>query len=253
MQEQNFYFAVTVVWVVLAIASSAALFFTTAPYGKFARDGYGALVNRTAGWVIMESPAVWMMVFFFMIGDRTSNAVAMVFLSLWLLHYVQRTYVFPFRMRGKSQSITLVTVALGFLFNAGNAYLNGRYLFWLSPPYETSWFGDPRFIAGLFLFFVGFAINIRSDSILRSLRKPGETGYKIPQGGMFRFVSAANYFGELIEWAGWAVLTWSPAGAVFFFWTAANLVPRGVSQHKWYLEKFSDYPTERKAIIPFLY
>lgn len=32
------------------------------------------------------------------------------------------------------------------------------------------------------VFFVGMTINIHSDHVLRNLRKPGETGYKIPRG-----------------------------------------------------------------------
>jgi 3-oxo-5-alpha-steroid 4-dehydrogenase 1 len=30
----------------------------------------------------------------------------------------------------------------------------------------------------------------------------------------------------------------------------ANLIPRARSNHKWYLENFSDYPSERKALVP---
>jgi protein-S-isoprenylcysteine O-methyltransferase Ste14 len=69
---------------------------------------------------------------------------------------------------------------------------------------------------------------------------------------MYRFVSAPNYLGELIEWTGWAVLTWSAAGATFAFFTAANLVPRALTHHRWYRETFDDYPPERRAIVPFL-
>lgn len=43
--------------------------------------------------------------------------------------------------------------------------------------YDSSWFSDPRFVAGAGLFFAGMAINIHSDGILRNLRKPGETGW----------------------------------------------------------------------------
>ena len=86
-----------------------------------------------------------------------------------------------------------------------------------------------------------------------NLRKPGETGYKIPQGGFYRWVSAPNYFGELLEWLGWAIATWSLAGFSFLVYTAANLGPRAITNHKWYLEKFDDYPEERKALVPFLF
>ena len=65
-------------------------------------------------------------------------------------------------------------------------------------------------------------------------------------------MSSPNYLGEMIEWLGWAIMTWSLAGLVFFFWTVANLLPRAVANHKWYKKKFPDYPSDRKAIIPYL-
>ena len=39
-----------------------------------------------------------------------------------------------------------------------------------------------RVLIGVFIFSAGFIVNLQSDSILRNLRKPGETGYKIPRG-----------------------------------------------------------------------
>lgn len=95
----------------------------------------------------------------------------------------------------------------------------------------------------------GFALNLHSDNTLLKLRKPGETGYSIPQGGGFRYVSCPNYLGEVMEWAGWALATWSLAGLAFFVFTAANLVPRALSHHRWYRERFEDYPPGRRAII----
>ncbi len=111
----------------------------------------------------------------------------------------------------------------------------------------------PAFLAGLVLFFAGMAINVWSDEILLRLRDGGGNGYKIPQGGFYRWVSCPNYLGELIEWTGWAMMAWSPAALVFIVWTAANLVPRARSNHRWYQEQFSGYPRDRKAIFPFVY
>jgi hypothetical protein len=53
-----------------------------------------------------------------------------------------------------------------------------------------------------------------------------------------------------MEWAGWAVLTWSFAGASFAAWTVANLAPRARANHLWYRKNFPAYPPERKALIP---
>jgi steroid 5-alpha reductase family enzyme len=96
-------------------------------------------------------------------------------------------------------------------------------------------------------------LNISSDSILIDLKKQNGNSYKIPQKGLFRLVSSPNYLGEIIEWSGWAIATWSLPGLAFALWTAANLVPRARSNHQWYKKEFTDYPESRKALIPFIF
>ncbi len=146
--------------------------------------------------------------------------------------------------------MTLAIALLGMLFNTGNGYLNGRWLFTLSGGYPISWLADPRFLLGLALFLAGLSVNTQADRALRQLRRPGESGYKIPQGGLFRWISCPNYLGEMIEWIGWAIATWSWPGLAFAVWVAANLVPRAQAHHRWYHEHFPDYPPERKALLP---
>lgn len=251
--ERECYAWLLIAWVVVGAGAFIALQFLAAPYGRHSRPGWGPTIHRTAGWVIMESPAVFVFLACFLVSSRRSDPAAMVFLLLWLLHYVNRVLIYPFRLRGGQLRMPVSIMAMGFSFNVMNAYLQGRGLFTLGPTRGVEWFGDPRFIVGLLLFLGGYALNLQSDSILRGLRAPGDNGYRIPFGGAFRLVSCPNYFGELIEWLGWAILTWSPAGLVFFLWTAANLVPRARAHHRWYLEHFPGYPVERKAVIPFLY
>jgi len=111
-------------------------------------------------------------------------------------------------------------------------------------------------------------INLRADFILRTLRRPGEKCYKIPHGGMFKYVSCANFLGEIIEWIGYAIYAQSTASLAFALFTAANTIPRAKLHHKyflyffinliiyfrWYLNKFgNNYPQDRKAVIPFIY
>jgi steroid 5-alpha reductase family enzyme len=141
---------------------------------------------------------------------------------------------------------------MAIVFNAINATLNARWVSELGS-YPASWFGEPRCWIGVFLFVTGFAVNLRSDGILLSLRKPGEHDYRIPRGGAFRWLSSPNYVAELVEWAGWAIATWSLAGLAFFCFTFANLVPRAVANHRWYLRTFPDYPKERRAVVPWVW
>jgi 3-oxo-5-alpha-steroid 4-dehydrogenase 1 len=138
-------------------------------------------------------------------------------------------------------------------FNGVNGALNGWFLSEMGTHlHSNAWLVDPRFIVGILLFAAGFFLAKHSDAILGNLRKPGETGYKIPQGGAYRFVSCPNYLGEMLQWTGFAIAGWSLPALAFVCFTAANLIPKALSSHRWYREKFSDYPSSRKAVIPFL-
>jgi steroid 5-alpha reductase family enzyme len=147
--------------------------------------------------------------------------------------------------------IPVVLTLMAITFNVLNAYINARWVSHLGD-YRTDWLLDPRFLAGAALFLGGLALNIGSDRTLRRLRRPGESGYRIPYGGGYRWVSCPNYLGEIVEWFGWALATWSAAGLAFALYTTANLAPRAVAHHGWYRERFTDYPTGRRALVPYV-
>jgi steroid 5-alpha reductase family enzyme len=252
MRETVFFYWFLIGWTVLAVIIFASLFFVSAPYGRHARRGWGQVIDPKWGWFVMEFPALSAPFFFFFFSQRSQNVVAVIFFVIWEIHYIQRTLIYPVMMKKSLHRMPLFVMFMGLFFNICNGYLNSRYLFTLSSPYPLRWLSDPRFILGVAMFSAGFVINIHSDSILRSLRRKGETGYKIPKGGAFKYISSPNYFGEILEWAGWGIATWSLPGAAFAFWTVANLVPRARANHSWYLSTFPDYPKTRKAIIPFV-
>jgi steroid 5-alpha-reductase/3-oxo-5-alpha-steroid 4-dehydrogenase 1 len=236
----------------LAATVFLALQLIVAPYGRHTRAGWGPQISSTAGWLIMEAPASLFFLAVYLFGENRFAAAPLALLLLWQIHYVNRAFVFPFRRRGGDKPIPLAIPLVALLFNLPNAYLNARWLSHFSS-YQLSWLWDPRFIAGTALFFFGMGVNWQADRILRELRKPGESGYKVPTGGLYRLVSCPNYLGEIIEWSGWALATWSLPGLMFAVWTAANLVPRARANHKWYRETFRDYPPKRKAVLPGLY
>jgi protein-S-isoprenylcysteine O-methyltransferase Ste14 len=173
---------------------------------------------------------------------------------MWEAHYIHRAFIYPFSLRDKWKPMPLAVAVMGAVFNLGNAYLNGRYLFNLGGShYPVNWLTTPQFIFGVFLFITGFVINRHADHTLRGLRKEGELGYKIPYGGLYKYISCPNYFGEIVEWFGWAIATWSWAGFAFAIWTFANLAPRARAHHRWYHQNFEEYPVERKALLPRLW
>ena len=198
----------------------------------------------------MESPAAFIFTLLFILGEN-KGPVSITFLVIWNVHYVYRGYIYPCLKRS-SRGVPVSIVAAAICFQLINSYLQARYLFTLSTEYPLAWFVDPRFLVGVTLFAVGFAITVQSDSLLRALRATANKGYQIPRGGLFRWVSCPNYLGEIIEWSAWALLTWSLPGVVFAIWTAANLVPRALAYHRWYRAEFPDYPPRRKAVVPRL-
>lgn len=236
----------------LAIATFLSLFFITAPYGRHGRGGWGPEVSQRLGWVLMELPAcvLWLVIYAF--GAHAAEAAPLALLALWQLHYVNRTFIFPLRIRAEGKTTPLSIVAMAVVFNSLNAYVNAR---WVSEfgSYPLSWLYDARFLVGAGMFIAGFAINQHADWVLMNLRRPGETGYKIPRGGLYRYISCPNYFGEILEWTGWAIATWSLAGLAFALYTFANLAPRARDHHRWYQQKFDDYPKERRALLPFVW
>ncbi|MBP1611352.1 MAG: 3-oxo-5-alpha-steroid 4-dehydrogenase [Acidobacteria bacterium] len=239
-------------WLAVAALVFVVLLFLPAPYGRHARAGWGPVIPARPGWILMEIPAVLVVAVLFAASGRTREPVAIAFLLLWELHYVQRALVYPFRARHSARGMPLAVAAMGFLFNVVNGALQGTSLFLGEPVRGAAWLGEPRFLAGTALFLGGMALNWSADATLRRLRRPGSADYGIPRGGPFELVSCPNYLGEIVEWAGWALATWSPAGLAFALWTAANLVPRALAHHRWYRERFPGYPARRRAIVPFL-
>jgi steroid 5-alpha reductase family enzyme len=156
----------------------------------------------------------------------------------------------------------LSVAALAFLFTSWNGLMQSISLGIVNcnttredPEPGFKW----RFNFGIVVFFIGFIVNFHADTVLLRLRKEKDARkptqrYSIPRGGMFEYVSCANYFGEILEWTGYAIASASWAGLAFALYTFCNVGPRGYHHHLWYASKFEDYEKfNRKAVIPFVW
>ena len=240
----------------IAVIVFIALFFIDAGYGMFKTKKWGPAIPNKPGWILMESPVFILMAILFALSDRTGNIACIAMFALFELHYFQRSFIFPFLLKGKS-TMPLSIIAMGITFNSLNALMQAGWLFYVSPAdlYTSAWLTTPQFIIGTLIFLAGMAINIHSDHVIRTLRKPGDTNHYFPKRGMYRYVTSGNYFGECVEWLGFACLTWSWAGLVFFIWSFANLAPRARRINARYREEFPEEfkETSPKAIIPFIF
>ncbi|MGB4847603.1 MAG: DUF1295 domain-containing protein [Saprospiraceae bacterium] len=239
------------IWIGIAVITFFILLRVTAPYGRHVRSGWGLQISNRLGWILMEVPVILIVLYFTITSFDSQTILPLIMISLFCLHYINRTFIFPLRIHTNGKKMPLIIVASAIFFNIINGLSLGYYFKYFAH-YPDSWLSDIRFILGLLIFISGLILNWKADEILIHLRKPNETHYVIPQTKLFSLISCPNLFGELIEWAGFALLCWNLPALTFFIWTTANLIPRAISHHRWYKEKFNNYPPERKAIIPFI-
>ncbi|VDO91681.1 unnamed protein product [Heligmosomoides polygyrus] len=187
---------------------------------------FQVMIPARVAWVVQEMPS-FVIPLCYIIQCRSLAGV--VLLTVFLLHYFNRTFIYPFQIKSGNGTPWYICLS-AIVFCIWNGYIQ----------------------VCVIVFAAGMFINIQSDAILRNLRNPGETGYKIPRG-MFEYVSGANFFGEIVEWSGYAIMSGGSLPAVAFAcFTACNIGPRALHHHQWYHSKFPDYPKERKAVIPFI-
>jgi len=256
------YYILLLAMAAMGVLVFICLFFLKAGYGYLSTSNWGPKISNKLAWVLMEAPSFLFLLYYTLryaasgVEAANCNAVLYAIAALFLLHYFQRSFIFPLLLRGKSK-MPVAIMAMGMVFNTVNSWFIGKWLFEVAPSgyYTADWFTDPRFIIGTVIFFLGMGINLHSDHVIRNLRKPGDTKHYIPTGGMYRYVTSANYFGEIVEWIGFAILSWSPCGILFAFWSYCNLAPRSKSLTEKYIAEFGEAYTKlgKKNLIPFIW
>jgi 3-oxo-5-alpha-steroid 4-dehydrogenase 1 len=224
---------------------------TTAPYGRHFVHGWGPVLPNRRAWFLMELPALLLIGGVLAASGVLLAPPAFVPWLMWSMHYAYRTFVFPALMRPSGKSFPAMLVFFAIAFNCLNGYNNAQALI------RNANMGGPlfnaHFIAGSLLFFAGFWLHVAADKTIRNLRPAGFSGYRIPRSGWFNWISNPNYLGEIVQWSGWAILTWSWAGLAFALFTFCNLAPRAIANHRWYQRTFPDYPAGRKVLVPGLF
>ncbi|XP_028260074.1 3-oxo-5-alpha-steroid 4-dehydrogenase 2a [Parambassis ranga] len=226
---------------------------TQTQYGRYAPAQCRCCPARV-GWFLQEAPSFLLPLLLLLFteerdtepGHRTGRTLL---LCTFMLHYFHRSFIFGFLTRGRPVPLSIVVCAA--IFCSLNGLLQGHHLLHCVQ-FDDSWLTDARLAAGFLVFLLGMIINIHSDHILRNLRKPGEVVYRIPRGGMFEYVSGANFLGEIVEWCGYALAVWSLPAFTFAFFTICSIGPRAYQHHRDYQQRFKDYPRSRKAVFPFI-
>lgn len=196
---------------VSAVLTFLGLSYFAAPYGKYsASKGFGPLVPAQLAWAFMECPNLWVsaLVWFYrrnLGGAAIDNTMNQVALFCFLLHYTNRSIIYPLRMSASKTTpmpLSVMMAALVFctwngLNQALSLVVEGNDVL------ANSKITDPRCLLGLAVFLFGFYTNITSDNTLIRAKMDadakaaagtgGGSKYVIPRGGMFTYVSCANY------------------------------------------------------------
>jgi hypothetical protein len=215
-------------------------------------------VDARLAWFLMEIPNIIGGVAIMVVAKQghVGSNLSWLLCFLFMFHYFFRTFIYPFLLRG-SKPMPLDILCLGICFTSINGPVQTYYhLFETDLGAHREWhpLEYARVFVGLFMFFFGFYMNQRSDSILRNLRKDdNDKGYYIPHGFFFEYISTPNFVGEVIEWWGYAMVANTFVAYGFAVNTMITVGNRAIGHHQWYVEKFDDYPKQRKAFIPFLF
>ena len=177
-------------WVMSAVALVVfiALYFVKAGYGMFRTASWGISINNKLAWVLMEAPVF--IVMFGLWGKSGAGFTVPVyfFFLLFQLHYLQRAFIFPFLLKGKSR-MPVAIMAMGIVFNLLNGMMQAGGLFYFAPEglYADGWayLLKPHALLGIILFFAGMFVNLHSDYVIRHLRKPGDTKHYLPGKGLY--------------------------------------------------------------------
>ena len=147
----DFWLAVEISLVVSTIFGVAQ----QAPYGKLANDSLGSFhLSPRFGWWLMEIPAsISFLATYFLTPSGAPNVtVSRVLAFIWIRHYGNRGWVFPFFMRvaeGSKASFSLTVSLIGASFTALHGHLNAKMFRALGTHYTSDWLTDPRFVVGL--------------------------------------------------------------------------------------------------------
>lgn len=114
----------------LAVADGVGLQVLQAPYGRYQERGgsaFGFAMDGRLAWILQEAPSfLWPAVSWYSADSQRFTPAGKVLLGLYLLHYTNRTLVFPLRMRGGKPTPVGVFL-LAFAFCLVNGCVSHRH------------------------------------------------------------------------------------------------------------------------------
>lgn len=247
-------------WILIGFLVCAPIFFWTERGGRLA-FGYSKFADRTrrlavpsrVGMLIIYAPAAVAGLICHMALGGPWTVWHGITLGLVAIHFVRRCLevLFVHRYSGVTN--------LGSALMISSLYATVSVLFaWIgATEVDAALLASddftPLWIVGVSLWVVGSAINIGHHILLARLRRPGETGYVLPRGGLFSRVACPHYFGEIIGWFGLALVFHHVGALVIAVTMTFYLAGRADHTLRWYRQRFESLPAGWKRLIPYIY
>ena len=248
MSDSSLFPTVCLCWAALSAPVLLAGLKRWDPVGRLGGAGVGPRIPSRQGWFWMELPALLTFPLIYVVSGNP-HWVGNLTLALWILHYSNRALIWPWLVQRRDDTIPSATVVAAILFNLANGSLWGWFMAFAAE-YDASWAKDPRFVCGAAMVVAGGGLNVWADYRLRSLSRQSGDQPVLPREWPFTVVACPNLLGEIVEWIGFTVMTWSLPSLAFALWVVANLVPRALWRLDWYRAHFSDFPRSRRALVP---
>ena len=109
------------------------------------------------------------------------------------------------------------------------------------------------------VFILSSYAQLRANYALSNLRKDKDEKvnskvYKIPQTGLFEYVSGALQFTEILIYLTASIILWQSSTFHYVtIWVIVNQTSTAMLTHKWYIQTFKNYPKSRKILVPYLF
>ena len=97
-------------WIALAIIVFFVLLKITAPYGRHTTTKWGPAISNRIGWILMEAPVLLVLLWFVLPAKDQLSIASWLMLGMFCFHYVNRIFIFPFRIRTRGKTMPLLIV-----------------------------------------------------------------------------------------------------------------------------------------------
>jgi len=197
-------------------------------------------------------PILMSIVLAFYFGLNSCGVTHILAMFMSNFHYIRRVLESLIDIRGADRNNVVLVFAVVFYYWFIYGYLVLGSVFHESFNQTHTFLNVYLKGACVIAFFYAEFNNYSCHNILRNLKAKNNGRRGIPKGNMFKFVSCANYFWELISWFFFSLFVNTLHAYLFVLYSFILMTFPAIEKHKSYQKNFEDYPKNRKAIIPFI-